>query len=441
MKPWCGWLWIGLSFVMAPAVADELPETSKAKSPATVKSDIENEAADDYELMRLFVDAVDAVEQNYVAPISRRELMEAAIQGVLSKLDNYSNYIAPEDMSDFQKEVIQEFGGIGIQIDVAGDGQIEVVSPLNNTPASRAGLQAGDLVTHVAGQPTQGIGVTEAVRRMKGPVGSDVALTIARAGESFDVTLTRETVQIETVLGARRRADGSWDYWLDEQEKIGYLRITSFGAQTADDVTDAMQQLSDPKLRGLVLDLRNNPGGLLSAAIEISDTFLDRGLIVTAVGRNVPETSWEAKPDGAYVSFPMVVLVNRFSASGSEIVAACLQDHGRAAVCGERTWGKGSVQRLMMLEDGKSALKLTTSTYQRPSGKNIHRAPGASEEEQWGVSPNESLQVGLDRGQARELMLYRAEAFRIRPAAQAALPLFMDDQITAAVDRVRQQLD
>jgi carboxyl-terminal processing protease len=398
-----------------------------------------DQPADDYELMRLFVDAIDEVELNYVAPITRRELMEAAIEGVLSKLDNYSNYIAPEEMFEFQRDVEQEFGGIGIQINEAASGNIRIVSPLAGTPASRAGLQAGDEITHIEGKATAQIGVEGAVTRMKGPVGSQVRLTIDRAGKSFDVVLNRETVQLETVIGVRRRANSEWDFFIDPQEKIGYVRIASFGAHTTDDLKEAVRGLHEQQIRGLVLDLRNNPGGLLTAAIEVSDLFLTKGDIVSAQGRNVPVKKWEALPGGSYTEFPMAVLVNSFSASGSEIVAACLQDNRRAVVIGERTWGKGSVQRLVMLQDGKSALKLTTSTYLRPNGKNIHRTSELTDSDDWGVRPDEGYEVKLSRSEQRAMLIYQRDAFLIRgnDDTKKALPFYVDAQVKKAFEYLR----
>lgn len=197
-------------------------------------------------------------------------------------------------------------------------------------------------------------------------------------------------------------------------------------------------------IRALILDLRNNPGGLLTAAIEVSDMFVDRGMIVSAVGRNVPKKEWEATVPESYTDFPMVVLVNRLSASGSEIVAACLQDNKRATIVGQRTWGKGSVQRLVMLQDGKSALKLTTSTYQRPSGKNIHRSPGLQESDEWGVRPDPDMDVRLSRQQALRVLNYQRDAFAIRSddAMKNDPPAFvLDDQVKLALENLRNQIN
>lgn len=363
-----------------------------------------------YELYKTFVDTIDQVERNYVKDISRRELMEAAIQGVLEKLDPYSSYISPDEMTRFRQSVESQFGGIGIQITIQ-DGHLTILSPLVGTPAYRAGLHAGDRIVEIAGETTIGISIDQAVERLKGEAGSDVTITVLHTdtGKREEVTLTREVIAIETVMGNGRKADDSWDFMLDPELGIGYIRVTAFSRGTADDLRRAVRELESQGLRGLILDLRFNPGGLLTSAIEISDMFVSSGTIVSTEGRNTEARSWEAKGAGTFADFPMVVLVNRYSASASEIVSACLQDHDRAIVVGERTWGKGSVQNVVELEGGASALKLTTASYQRPSGKNIHRFPDASESDEWGVSPNEGYEIKLTEGQLRDLVVSRRD--------------------------------
>jgi len=352
---------------------------------------------DDYELYQSLIDTMDQVERNYVRDISRRELIEAAIEGVLEKLDPYSNYIDPDELEGFRNSVESEFGGIGIQVGMEA-GRLKVISPLVGTPAYRAGLLAGDTILAIEGKPTKGITLDEAVRRLKGPLGSRVTLTILHAGKSEEtkVEITREQIHVNTVLGDRRKANDTWDYMLDRQKRLGYIRLTAFSRDTPAELRGVLKELKKEGLRGLILDLRFNPGGLLSAAIEVSDLFLAKGRIVSTTGRNSPERHWDAKPEGSFVDFPMVVLVNRFSASASEIVAACLQDHHRATIMGERTWGKGSVQNVIELEHGRSALKITTASYRRPSGKNIHRFPKATDKDEWGVTPDERYRLHLD---------------------------------------------
>ncbi|MGA2617602.1 MAG: S41 family peptidase [Thermoguttaceae bacterium] len=351
---------------------------------------------DYYELYKILADTMDQVDRNYVKEVDRRELFEAAIKGVMGRLDPYSVYIGPEELNQFRSTVESEFGGIGIHV-TTEDGDLRVLSPIYGTPAYRAGILAGDRIVEIDGKSTEGILPDEAVERMKGKEGSPVTLTIIHAGQSQreKITLNRERIHVETVLGDRRRPDDTWDFLLDPQTGTGYIRVTAFSRDTAGELQKALRQLQSQKFRGLILDLRFNPGGLLSSAIEVSNVFISEGRIVSTKGRNSPEHVWNAHKDGAFEGFPMVILVNHYTASASEIVAACLQDHKRAVIVGERTWGKGSVQNVIELEGGRSALKLTTAAYQRPSGKNIHRFPDSRTQDEWGVMPDQGYELHL----------------------------------------------
>ena len=317
---------------------------------------------------------------------------------MMTKLDPYSSYIGPEELAQFRTSVDSEFAGIGVQVST-DDGDLTVLSPIYGTPAYRAGIQAGDRIVEIEGHSTDGLLTEDAIRLMKGPDGSKVTLTIVHAGQTKreKFTLTRERVHVETVLGDRRKTDDHWDFMYDAKNAIGYIRISAFSLDTAKELRDAMADLKKRKLRGLVLDLRFNPGGLLRSAIEVSKLYISKGRIVSTKGRNSPERFWDADGNDAFEGFPMVILVNRYSASASEIVSACLQDHQRAVIMGERTWGKGSVQNIIELEHGRSALKLTTAAYRRPSGKNIHRFPDAKDKDEWGVMPDSGLRVGAER--------------------------------------------
>jgi len=398
MKPLrcpCVALVLALILVGGRAMAEE------AKKPLT---------DDDYELYQVFADTLDQVERNYVKDVSRRELMEAAIQGVLGKLDPYSNYISPDDISRFRSSVEAQFGGIGIQIGPIGD-QLQIISPLYGTPAYRAGLESGDIILEIDGKSTEGLRIDDAVKLLKGEPGTKVSMTVRHVGspDKHTVTLTRELVHVETVLGDRRKADDTWDFMLDPDKKIGYIRITAFSRDTAQDVKKALEELEKQGIKGLVLDLRFNPGGLLTSAIEVSDLFVTTGKIVSTKGRNTQERTWDAQKDGTFENFKMAILVNHYSASASEIVSACLQDNHRAVVIGERTWGKGSVQNVIELEGGKSALKLTTASYHRPNGKNIHRFPDSKDSDEWGVSPDSGYEVKLNGFQTERLIHNRRE--------------------------------
>jgi len=369
-----------------------------------------------YELYRLLVDTLDQVERNYVNEVDRRELFEAAIEGALRKLDPYSSYVAPSEMRQFKTSVENEFAGVGIQIAKEGE-TIRVLSPLVGTPAYKAGIVAGDRIIAIDETPTKDLSIDDAIRLTTGPPDTKVTLTVLheRESEPVDIEITRQVIQVETVMGDHRGGDDQWVFMLDRERKIGYVRLTAFSRNTAPELRDALEKLQKEKMRGLILDLRFNPGGLLTSAIKVSDMFVSSGLIVSTEGRNSPKRAWVAGEPQTFKGFPMVVLVNRFSASAAEIVAACLQDHDRAVIIGERTWGKGSVQNVIELEGGGSVLKLTTASYQRPNGHNIHRFPDMEEEDEWGVTPNEGYRVRLSGDEMFRLMQNQRDRDIVRP--------------------------
>jgi carboxyl-terminal processing protease len=399
----------------ASASGREAAEAAAPKTDKIDKADAAKQAAKDeeefYDLYKSLADTVDQVDRNYVTKISRRELMEAAIKGVLSKLDPYSSYIGRDEAGRFKDTVENQFGGIGIQITM-DENQLKILSPLAGTPAYKAGLLAGDRITKIGDESTEKLSLDDAVHKLKGDAGTSVTLTVVHPGKTKPITLTvkREVIHIDTVLGDRRKADESWDFMLDSEKRIGYIRITTFSRDTAEDLKKAILDLKTRKMSGLVLDLRFNPGGLLTSAIDTCDMFLTTGRIVSTEGRNTPKKVWDVteKAD-ALVGFPIAILVNHYSASASEIVAACLQDHKRAVIVGDRTWGKGSVQNVIELEDGKSLLKLTTASYQRPNGHNIHRFPDSKETDEWGVSPNPGYEVKLSDAEMAEILTERRD--------------------------------
>lgn len=396
-----------------------------------------------YELMRVFVDTFEQIDRNYVKDIDRRELMEAAIQGMISRLDQYSTFISPEEVADFNQDVEKEFGGIGIQVQInPRDGRLTVMTPLPGTPAYKAGVRAGDVIMEIEGQKTEGFSIADAIRLLKGPAGESVKIGVRHEGseEIIPLTITREVIQVATVLGDEYNEDGSWNFMIDSDKRIAYIRLTNFSRRSAQELHDAMLALTEQDLQGLILDLRFNPGGLLSQAVEISDLFIDSGAIVSTRGRNTRERTWSATKPGSFTDFPMVVMVNRFSASASEIVSACLQDHERAVVVGERTWGKGSVQNVIELEGGSSALKLTTASYHRPSGKNIHRFPGATDADEWGVMPNDGFDVRFERDDMTRYLEYRRE----RDVLKAGGPPesdFEDKQLAKALEYLHAEIE
>jgi carboxyl-terminal processing protease len=368
------------------------------------KSKEARDADEYYELFEVFADSLDQIERNYVKELSRRELVEAAIQGMVKKLDQHSSFIGPKEVDSFRVSVENKFGGIGISVAIEND-WLTVISPLIGSPAYKAGLVPGDQIIEIEGKSCKGISLSEAVQKLKGKVGTEVTITVRHGadGEPRKVTLQRDTVSVETVMGFNRNQDDTWDFMYDDDRHIGYVRLSSFSRDTAGELKKALEQLEKEHLKGLILDLRFNPGGLLTSAIEISDLFVDEGLIVSTKGRNIPERKWHAKQSGTFKGFPMAVLVNRYSASASEILSACLKDHDRAVVIGERTFGKGSVQNVIPLEDGESVLKLTTASYWRPNGKNIHRFDDAKDSDDWGVTPTDGYDMKMSDDELRKL--------------------------------------
>ncbi len=291
--------------------------------------------------------------------------------GAFATLDPFSTMIWPYDVEDFQKTTQGEFGGVGIQIQNDDQQNLKVASPLEDTPAYRAGIKAGDIITHINGKNAKGISLDRAVKTITGPPGTTVTLTIrATDGTVKDYIVTREIIKVDSVKGYSHRPGGGWDYFVDPDQKIAYIRLTNFTKTSADDLEKALQDIKSQGAKALVFDLRYNPGGLLQAATEIVNKFVREGVIVsTHADRDTPNppTVANASPDGFDTDMPMAVLVNQYSASASEIVSGALKDHRRAMIVGERTFGKGSVQMLFPLDSRKAYLKLTTSHYYLPN--------------------------------------------------------------------------
>ena len=321
----------------------------------------QSNSSETYRLLNLFGEIFERVRTDYVEGTEDRKLIEDAINGMLTSLDPHSSYMPPKSFRDMQVQTRGEFGGLGIEVTME-NGFVKVVSPIDETPAARAGLRPGDFVTHIDNEAVLGLTLQEAVEKMRGPVNSNIKLMIRRGGaDPFEVTLTRAVIRVQSV---RSRVEG----------ELGYVRITSFTEQTESglkNAIDRIRQQAGNKLKGLVLDMRNNPGGLLDQAIAVSDAFLDKGEIVSTRGRRNDEAQrFNAKPGDLLNGLPIVVLINGGSASASEIVAGALQDHRRAILLGTRSFGKGSVQTIIPMGN-QGAIRLTTARYYTPSGRSI----------------------------------------------------------------------
>ncbi len=336
---------VGLNLTNRTSDADELSKTETMQ------------------LLDMFSNSFQMIRQDYVENIDDEQLIEAAIQGMLSSLDPHSVYLDNNRYEDMRTDTKGEFGGLGIEVTMDKSGFVKVVSPIDDTPAAKAGILAGDYITHLNGTPVQGLNLSQAVEKMRGLVGEEIVITIARHdSEPFDVKIIRAKIQIRSV---KNRIDNN----------IGYIRLTRFSQQTQPGLEKSIKKINEKigdDLIGYVLDLRNNPGGLLSQAISVSDSFLDQGMIVSTKGRHDDDSQVNFANKGDLANgLPIVILINSGSASASEIVAGALQDHGRAIILGTTSFGKGSVQTIKPLVGTRAAIKLTTQRYYTPSGRSI----------------------------------------------------------------------
>lgn len=371
------------------------------------------QAADDDDIfaqLSFFNDAFALIHESYVENVSNKQLVQAAINGMLTDLDPHSSYLPADEFEKMQQRTQGEFGGLGIEVTME-DGYVKVIAALDDTPAMQAGILTGDLVVMIEGEDVFGLTLDEAVNRMRGKVGEDITLTIKREERDvFDVTLTRDIIKLRSVR-------------FDTFEGVGYIRITNFSKQTTPGVFDAVASLKKSHGRGLlgiVIDLRNNPGGLLNEAVKVTDAFLDKGTIVSTKGRQSSSNShFKAKNGDIAAGLPIVVLINGGSASASEIVAGALKDHGRAIIMGEKSFGKGSVQSIIPVND-KGAIRLTTARYYTPTGISIQST---------GIEPNIHVEFSIkdddtisdtDEENPIELKLYQ-----------------YDEQVTRAVDLIK----
>ncbi|MDG1470219.1 MAG: S41 family peptidase [Ascidiaceihabitans sp.] len=393
-----------------------------------------------YEQLDLFGDIFERIRSQYVEEVDTSDLIEAAIDGMLTSLDPHSSYLSPDDAASMRVQTRGEFGGLGIEV-TQEEGFVKVVSPMDGTPADEAGMQAGDFITHVDGESLLGLTLDEAVGKMRGPVGAEIIITVVREGESepFDVSLIRATIELQAV---RSRTEG----------ETVVLRVTTFNDKTTPNLTEQLAEKVEElggmdAVNGFVIDLRNNPGGLLTQAIRVSDAFLEKGEIVSTRGRNPEEGDrFNATPGDLAMGKPVVVLINGGSASASEIVAGALQDHRRAIVIGTKSFGKGSVQTIMPLR-GEGAMRLTTARYYTPSGRSIQslgvspdiiveqprRTAEAEDDEARPARTEASLRGSLNNDSLTDDEIEQIEADREK--AETAASLREDDyQLAYAID-------
>ena len=424
-------------FLLAAAIGTLTGAVVTTQVAAPLLAQESEQSSSVYEQLDLFGDIFERIRSQYVEEVDEGDLIEAAINGMLTSLDPHSSYLSPQDAEDMRVQTRGEFGGLGIEV-TQEDGFVKVVSPIDGTPADNAGIEAGDFITHVDAESVLGLTLDEAVEMMRGPVGSEIVITVVREGETepFDISIIRDTIKL-TAVRART-----------EQESV-ILRVTTFNDQTFKNLENGLaEQIEElggmDSVNGIVLDLRNNPGGLLTQAIKVSDAFLDKGEIVSTRGRDPQEGErFNATEGDLAEGLPIVVLINGGSASASEIVAGALQDHRRAIVVGTKSFGKGSVQTVMPLR-GDGAMRLTTARYYTPSGRSIQalgvspdivveqprRAPETEEEEDnnpfrrseadlRGSLDNDSLsedeirQIEADRAKAEETAQLREDDYQL----------------------------
>lgn len=392
--------------------------------------------------------AIELIEKNYVDPVDAQDLFAGAMQGLFEKLDPHSHFIPPVQFKEFQSSIEQKFGGIGIQIEgPPAVPRLMVVSPIPNTPAFKAGIQAGDSILEIDGTSTEGMSSEDSLKLMRGDVGSAVELLVQRMDsmQQQRVALVRANIEVDSVYGDRILPDASWDYFLKEDPRIAYIRVTIFGERTTKEFQVALDRIKS-KAQALIIDLRFNPGGILPSAVEMCDMLVHEGVIVRTIGRNSFYDSSARASQGVRLdeSIPMVVLINGESASASEIMAGCLQDLGRAKIAGSRSYGKGTVQQVFEMGGNRSGMKITTARFHRPSFKNIHRGEEMTEEDEWGIRPDEDLNMPLT--DLQQIYLNRRWHMRgdLRLMAKSERapepPFAADPQLELSVSYLQQEL-
>ncbi|MCC6124524.1 MAG: S41 family peptidase [Pirellulales bacterium] len=399
--------------------------------------------------VRILAESMRIVERNALEEVKDKQLFEGAMNGLMGSLDDeYSYYMPPALQKEMNEELDGKFGGIGAQITLDPQTRELVLMPLFDSPASKAGMLPGDKLLRIDDRSTQGMSLRDASELLRGKPGERVKVRVLHPGREkpSDLEIARAEIHVDTVLGDTRDDKGTWSYFLPETDKIAYVRITGFSVETAAELQRALEMLDEQKMKGLIVDLRDNPGGLLPSARDICNLFLKNGdVIVSTRGRDGKiDDEYRASGNGRYADVPLVLLVNGDSASASEIFAACMQDHRRAKIVGQRTHGKGTVQHLIDLERGCGAIRLTTSSYWRPSGENIQRKRGAKDSDQWGVRPDPGCEVAVGDQDRMKLMLWRIrrETPRSEALAENAEDYrTVDRQLDKAVECLQKEIE
>jgi carboxyl-terminal processing protease len=395
---------------------------------------------------QLLDEMLQRIEHNYIEEVDRSELLETALHAIVGKLDARAPFLRTNDMeflganevAQMNESLAQRVAGVGavLKVDDATR-EIVVASPMPGSPAFKGGLRSGDRIIEVDGSEVPNIAT--AVKRLRGPVGTPVSVGVKRGDSDvlLQVELVRDTIRIPNVLGDRRKADSTWEFMMDDARKIGYISLTQFGTQTPGEMQAALDELTSRGMKALILDLRNNPGGTLAESVAVADLFVKEGRILTVKGRT-GETVYDAKLAGTFSNFPMAVLANRNTASAAEIVAGCLQDHQRAVIVGERTFGQGIVRSLFPLNDGMGALKLPVAAYYRPNGKSVNRYPFSKDSDDWGIKPDDGYEVAFTEVELKDYQKNRSEHSLNSPGAP--ITEFNDRQLQKAVEYVTSQL-
>jgi carboxyl-terminal processing protease len=398
----------------------------------------------DNQMPALLDEMVKQIEQNYIQEVDRTELLETAIRAIIGKLDsrgglgflrtNDMEFLSTNELSDLNINIEQQIAGIGAVLRV-DDGDAVVAIPMRRSPALKVGMKPGDRIVKINGAeaPHQ---LAQTVKALRGPAGSVVSVTVRRPGTDalLNFEVTRGTILLESVKGHRYRDDDTWEFMLDDARKIGYVQVSQIGKQTPKELETALKDLHGRGMKGLILDLRSNPGGALTEAIAVADLFVENGTIVTVKSRS-EEKVYSAKPENTYSGFPIVLLVNRQTASAAEVIAGCLQDHQRAIVVGERTYGQAIVRSIFPLKTG-GALKLPVAAYYRPSGKHVNRYPGATEADEWGIKPDPGFDVASPEDEMKQLGLSRVARESLDPK-DASNAVFEDRQLQKALEAFR----